>query len=302
MNVLLFYKYVEIEDHMTFAEDHLSFCRSLDLKGRILIASEGINGTVSGTIEQTDCYIEAMHQDRRFADMVFKVDSSDEQVFKKLFVRPRKEIVTLLLSDDIDPNRLSGEYLTPEKFYRMMCDEDTVILDARNDYEYDIGHFRNAISPEIKAFREYPDWIRNNLSDKKDKKILTYCTGGVRCEKLTGFLIREGFKNVFQLEGGIVTYANDPAVQGKLFDGKCYVFDERISVSINHTGQEKIVSHCHHCKELCDRYVNCANLDCHKQYFCCESCEPIHKRSCSAACKEATRHEYTVPSRKDLVE
>lgn len=284
-HVLLYYKYVHIENHEEFAAQHLEDCKRLGLKGRILVAEEGINGTVAGTPEQTDAYMELVKSDPRFADMVFKIDESDFLPFKKMFVRPRHELVTFRLDEDIDPNELTGEYLSPKEFYEQLQRDDVIVLDGRNGYEYDIGHFRNAIRPDVDAFREFPQWIRENLSDYKDKKILTYCTGGIRCEKLSGFLIREGFKDVAQLEGGIITYGQDPEVKGRLFDGKCYVFDERISVRINRTDEDVVVGKCFHCGTPEDRYVNCAYDFCHRQHICCEACEQDKNLYCSPECE-----------------
>jgi UPF0176 protein len=284
--ILLFYKYVQIEDVELFAQEHLQYCKDVGLKGRILVAEEGINGTVSGTAEQTDAYMETMRSDPRFTDMAFKIDESDQMAFKKIFVRPKKELVTFRLEEDVNPNELTGKYLSPQEFYEHLQQEDVIVLDGRNDYEYDIGHFRNAIRPDVEAFRDFPGWIRENLSEAKDKKIITYCTGGIRCEKLSGFLLKEGFKDVSQLHGGIVTYGKDPEVQGRLFDGKCYVFDERVSVPINRTEEDIIVGKCHHCGKPEDRYVNCANDLCHLQHVCCPACEEEHNLFCSKACEE----------------
>src|SRR5699024_4319158 len=161
--VLLYYHYVDIEDPETFAEEHLAFCNELELKGRVLVANEGINGTVSGTIEQTQRYMEEMHNNPMFRDMVFKIDAHDGHAFKK------------------------------------MEEESNVILDARNDSEYDVGHFRGAIRPDIRTFRDLPQWVRENKDLLEGKKVLTYCTGGIRCEKFSGWLAREGFEDVGQL-------------------------------------------------------------------------------------------------------
>src|SRR5699024_10262289 len=150
--VLLYYNYVHIENPEEYAAEHLDFCKELGLKGRILVAKEGINGTVSGTVEQTDHYMDTMHNDPRFADMTFKVDEHDGHAFKKMHVRPRNELVTLRLEEDVNPLRTTGNYLEPEEFYEAMQDEDTIVLDARNDYEYDLGHFRGAIRPDIGTF------------------------------------------------------------------------------------------------------------------------------------------------------
>ncbi|MFD0715019.1 rhodanese-related sulfurtransferase [Paenibacillus sp. GCM10027626] len=284
--ILLYYKYVHIDQYEQFAAEHLAYCKELGVKGRILVAEEGINGTLSGTVEQTDAYMAHMHSNPLFADMVFKIDEADEHAFKKIFVRPKKELVTLRHDRPLDPNKVSGKRLAPKEFYDKLQREDVVILDGRNDYEYDLGHFRNAIRPSVESFREFPEWVRANLKDAKDKPILTYCTGGIRCEKLTAFLIEEGFQDVSQLEGGIVTYGKDPEVQGRLFDGKCYVFDERISVPINHTDEDIVVGRCYHCGQPSDRYINCADDTCHRQHICCEACDEVHEQYCSPACKE----------------
>jgi UPF0176 protein len=296
--VLLFYQYVTIDDPETFAREHLALCHQLELKGRILVAKEGLNGTLSGTVENTQKYMDVVHRDPRFAGMVFKIDPADRHAFKKMHVRPRKEIVALKLDDDINPNRLTGKHLKPETFYKEMQDKDTVVIDARNNYETQIGHFRNAILPDIETFRDLPGWVDQHLSGYKDKKILTYCTGGIRCEKFSGYLLRAGFKDVGQLDGGIVQYGKDPKVRGKLYDGKCYVFDQRISVPVNRTDEDVVVGHCHHCGKSCDRIVNCANPECNRQYICCEDCEKKYQRSCSDACRQHPRNRYRLEHRQ----
>ncbi|WP_068785020.1 oxygen-dependent tRNA uridine(34) hydroxylase TrhO [Paenibacillus phocaensis] len=283
--VLLFYKFVRIEDPAALTAEHLQYCKELGVKGRILIAAEGINGTLSGTVEQTEKYMNDLRANPLFADIVFKIDEAEGHTFKKMFVRHKQELVTFRYEEELDPNAVSGKRLSPVEFYEQLQQDDVIVLDGRNDYEYDIGHFRGAIRPDIDSFREFPEWIRQNLSEHKDKKILTYCTGGIRCEKLTGFLINEGFNDVAQLEGGIVTYGKDPQVNGRLFDGKCYVFDERISVPINRTDEDIVIASCHHCGTTHDRYINCPV--CNLQYVCCEDCEDEHHGFCSDACREA---------------
>jgi UPF0176 protein len=290
--ILLYYKYVKIDDHEKMAAEHLEYCKSLGLKGRILIAPEGINGTVSGTVEQTDEYMRTMHDNPLFRDMVFKIDEADGHAFKKMFVRPRKELVTFRLEEDIDPNVTSGKRLKPKEFFEFLQRDDVVILDGRNGYEYDIGHFRNAIRPDVNSFREFPKWIRENMAQYKDRPVLTYCTGGIRCEKLSGFLLREGFREVYQLDGGIVTYGKDPEVKGRLFDGKCYVFDERISVRVNQTEEDVVVGKCFHCGKPEDRYINCAYDFCHRQHICCPECEEKHHGYCSPSCEEQDMLQY----------
>lgn len=285
--ILLYYKFVHIPDPEQFTAEHLQYCKDLGVKGRILIASEGINGTLSGTVEQTEKYMNDMKANPLFADTVFKIDESEGHAFKKIFVRHKKELVTFRYEEELDPNVIGGKRLSPVEWHEMLQRDDVVVIDGRNDYEYEIGHFRGAIRPDVGSFREFPEWIRNNMSEYKDKTVLTYCTGGIRCEKLTGFLIKEGFQDVSQLEGGIVTYGKDPEVQGHLWDGKCYVFDERISVPINRTEEDVIIAKCHHCGTTEDRYINCANPVCNKQHVCCTDCEEEHQSFCSDECREA---------------
>jgi len=290
--VLLYYKYAYIDDPEAYTAEHLAFCKELGLKGRILVSDEGINGTVSGTFEETERYMSELKNDPRFAGIEFKIDAADDHAFKKMFVRYKPELVSLRLEDDVNPNELTGKHLEPKEFLEAMQDDDVIIIDARNDYEHQIGHFRDALLPNIHAFRELPRWIQENLADKKNKKILTYCTGGVRCEKFTGYLLKEGFKDVSQLSGGIVEYGKDPEVKGKNYDGKCYVFDSRISVGINRTKEDVIVGQCHHCGKAEDRLVNCANPECNSQYICCKECEEKYERSCSEECREHPHNRY----------
>ncbi|KAB2332543.1 rhodanese-related sulfurtransferase [Bacillus mesophilum] len=291
--VLLYYMYVPIENPEEYAQEHLAFCQELGLKGRILIADEGINGTVSGTVEQTDQYMAAMKADPRFAEMIFKIDEAEEHAFKKMKVRHRKELVTLRLEDDVNPNELTGQYLSPKEFYERLNDEDTVVLDARNDYEYDLGHFRGAIRPDIINFRDLPQWVRENKELLGDKKIVTYCTGGIRCEKFSGWLLKEGFKDVAQLHGGIVTYGQDPEVQGELWDGQLYVFDERIGVPVNQK-EHVVVGRDYFSGEPCERYVNCANPACNKKILCSEENEHKYMRSCSDECRTNPSNRYII--------
>src|SRR5699024_9377708 len=247
--------------------------------------------TVSGTKEQTNAYMEAMHADERFKDTFFKIDEHEGHAFKKMHVRPREELVTLRAENPTDPNEITGEYLDPKEFYEAMQREDTVILDTRNDYEYDVGHFRGAIRPEIETFRELPEWVEENRELLEGKKVLTYCTGGIRCEKFTGWMMEEGFDDVAQLKGGIVTYGKDPEVQGELWDGMCYVFDERLTVPINQK-EHVVVGVDYFDGQPCERYVNCAEPDCNKQILCSEENEHKFLRGCTDECRRSPRNLY----------
>lgn len=292
-HVLLYYNFVPIENPDAFAAEHLAACKELGLKGRILVSKDGINGTVSGPISQTDAYIEMMQADDRFKDTVFKTDEHVGHAFKKMHVRAREELVTLRLSEeeDTDPNKLTAAYLEPSEFYEAMQDENTVVLDTRNDYEYDVGHFRGAIRPDIRSFRDLPEWVEDNKEVLEGKRVLTYCTGGIRCEKFTGWLIDKGFEDVGQLHGGIVTYGKDPEVKGKLWDGQCYVFDERLTVPINQT-EHVIVGRDHYDGTPCERYVNCAEPECNSQFLCSEENEHKYMRGCTHACRVDPRNRY----------
>ena len=181
-HVLLYYQFVRIDDPEAFADNHRALCESLGLRGRILVAPEGLNGTVSGTVAACDAYRSAVSSDPRFAEMVFKVDEGEVVAFRA--VLPSK------------PSEITGKRLTPKQWPEFLQRDDVIVLDGRTDYEYDIGHFRGAIRPDVESFREFPEWIRTYLKDAKDKPILTYCTGGIRCEKLTSFMIRDGFQEV----------------------------------------------------------------------------------------------------------
>ena len=289
--VLLYYHYVDIKDPELLKDEHLEICKSFNLKGRIIVSHEGINGTVSGLTEDTDRYVEYMNNHPLFKGMPFKIDEEDKHVFEKMHVRVKPELVHLRLEDDVNPLEVTGQYLQPKEFYEAMQDENTVVIDARNDYEYDLGHFRGAIRPDITVFRDLPDWIDENKEQFEGKKILTYCTGGVRCEKFSGFLKNKGYDDVAQLHGGIVTYGYDPEVQGALWDGQCYVFDQRISVPINRT-EHVVVGKDFFTQEPCERYVNCANPECNKQLLMSEATEAKYLRACSDECRRSTRNRY----------
>lgn len=292
--VLLYYKYVDIEDPEKFRDEHYLLCDRLGLKGRILVSHEGFNGTCSGTIEATDQYMEVMHADERFADMPFKIDEADGHAFKKLHVRTRPEIVSLKLGEkDLSPNDITGKHLKPAEFKAALQDENTVILDARNDYEFDLGHFRGAIRPDIRSFRELPNWIKENKEKFMDKKVVAYCTGGVRCEKLTGWLLKEGFEDVGQLDGGIHNYGTDPETRGEFWDGKMYVFDERISVDINQV-DKRIVGKDWFDGEPCERYINCANPYCNRQILASEENEHKYLGGCRHECRVHPDNRYIV--------
>lgn len=288
--VLLYYLYVAIPGAADYVDRHRRLCADLGLRGRILVGEEGLNGTVSGETAATEAYMEALRDDPLTSGIVFKVDPSDGHVFPKLSVKLRPEIVTLGLSreHDIDPNELTGERLSPKEFLVAMQEPDTVLLDGRNDYESALGRFKGAICPPVGNFRDFPAWLREHRDELRGKRILTYCTGGIRCEKLSGYLKSEGFDHVCQLEGGIVSYGKDPEVQGRDFEGLCYVFDERIGVEVNRTETRRIISHCRHCGIEEPRYANCRLPECNAQIFVCPACRESYGLYCDETCRAAT--------------
>jgi len=284
--ILLYYLYRKLENPQDYVEEHRALCESLGLRGRILIGVDGINGTVSGTREATERYQETLRNDPRTAGITFKIDPATAHVFPKLIVKWRPEIVTLGLGDaDVDPNVRTGRRLSPAEWLEAMHEDNVVVIDGRNRYESDLGRFEGAVCPDIENFREFPGWLEAHADELRGRKILTYCTGGIRCEKLSAYLLEKGFEDVSQLEGGIVTYGKDPATQGREFEGLCYVFDQRIGVEVNFTETRKIVSHCEKCGEPCARYRNCSCKSCNRKHFLCERCEETKGRVCSPECE-----------------
>lgn len=299
--VLLFYKYVPIDNAEQVTKEHLAYCKELGIKGRILIAPEGINGTLSGTVDQTEQYMQDLLADPRFSDIEFKIDEVDEHAFKKIFVRYKSELVTWRFEDEFNVPEEHAAYLEPAEWKNMMQNEDVVILDVRNNYEYDLGHFKNAVKVDVDASREFPQWLDENEHLFEGKKVLTYCTGGVRCEKFTAyFRKRQNSDDIFHLKGGVVMYGKDEATRGEDWEGELYVFDERVQVPVNEVNPT-VVSTCYYCGKDETRYVNCANPECNRQHFCCEDCEPKVMRSCSDECREHPRNRYIKEQAEALV-
>ncbi len=230
MKNVLFYKYVDIEDPEKLIRDHKEYCLGLGVKGKVLISHEGINGNIMGTDEQAEKYMEDLKKDPRFSDMQFKVTPSDGKDFRKMIVKYREEIIRLRLPDDVKLED-KAPYIEPEELKeRLDAGEDIVFIDARNDYEYRAGRFKGARNPKINVFSDWPKAIKQ-LEDLKDKTVVTYCTGGVRCEKASAYLKEQGFKDVYQLHGGIINYGN--TVGSDYWKGKCFVFDKRKHIDID---------------------------------------------------------------------
>ncbi|MGV3763805.1 oxygen-dependent tRNA uridine(34) hydroxylase TrhO [Parapedobacter sp.] len=279
---LLYYCYSPIDDAEQFAADHLRFCKSLGLVGRIIVADEGLNGTVSGTPGACQTYMEAVHADPRFAKTDFKIDEVDEPSFVKMHCRYKPEIVHSGLRDPklIDPTQETGIHLEPREFMAMKDRDDVVVLDVRSNYEHNVGRFKNAVTLDIENFREFPDKLEE-LSAYKGKKILTYCTGGIKCEKASALLLKNGFADVYQLHGGIIKYGKEAG--GKDFEGKCYVFDNRVTVDVNHVNPTEVAT-CRNCGAHSSRMINCANPECNEHFTQCEACGWKMEGCCSETC------------------
>ncbi len=279
--ILLYYCYTDIEDPEAFRVQHHLYCIEHQLMGRIIIAKEGINGTISGKKDECEQYMQELKSDPKFSKIEFKIEASDHHAFQKLHVRVKDEIVNSGLTG-INPVHKTGNYLEPEDFQKMKDADDVVVVDVRSDYEYNVGRFKNAITLDMGNFREFPDKVKA-LEKYKDKKVITYCTGGIKCEKASAYLLEKGFKNVYQLHGGIIKYGLETG--GKDFEGKCYVFDNRIVSEVNRVNPT-IISTCYICGDVCDRMVNCANPECNKHVPICESCAEKMEGACSEECRQ----------------
>lgn len=294
--ILLFYKYVDIQYPKQVMKHQRALCEELNLKGRILIAHEGINATLSGSKEATDAYKEYMNNHELFQGIDFKEGpgTADQNDFPRLRVVVKNEIVHLGLDTTKIRAQDGGQHLTPEQAHALMTanPEDLIILDARNDYESRVGTFKNALTPPIKTFREFPEYVDNNVDLFKNKQVLMFCTGGIRCERASTHVKQKGVaKKVYQISGGIHRYIEQ--FPNGFFRGKNYVFDGRVAVRVN----DDILTTCDWCKQSCDDYTNCVNSLCNNHYICCASCVKSSLNTCCNTCKDNV-HAGNVPLRK----
>lgn len=224
-----FYKFIKLDNLLELREQLLEGMRQQGIKGTIILAEEGINGGFSGTREQMDGYYAFIRQDERFADIRFKETHDEKVPFEKSKVKIRKEIVTMGLPE-VDAVNYSGTKLSAEEWNKLIQDPNVLVIDTRNDYEYDLGSFKNAVNPNTENFRDFPEYVKQDLIQHKDKKIAMFCTGGIRCEKSTAYLKQIGFPEVYHLQDGIIQYLEDMPQEKSLWEGQCFVFDDRVAI------------------------------------------------------------------------
>ncbi|POF28626.1 oxygen-dependent tRNA uridine(34) hydroxylase TrhO [Roseibium marinum] len=223
------YMFTPLDDFEAMREPLKAFCEARDVRGSLLLASEGINGTICGPEAGVRAVLAHLRADPRLSGLSHKESWCDRHVFKRMKVRLKQEIVRLAV-DGVDPNEIVGEYVPPEDWNALISDPDVVVVDTRNDYEYAFGTFAGAVNPQTQSFREFPDWVESQDDLRKKPKVAMFCTGGIRCEKATAWMLKNGFSEVYHLEGGILNYLEKVPEASSLWKGECFVFDDRVSV------------------------------------------------------------------------
>ena len=239
------YKFSRLDDFDKMQRPLRDFMDSLNVRGTLLLAREGINGTISGTDSAIDKILDYLNADKRLSNLEYKLSYSETVPFKRLKVKLKKEIVTLGMVD-IDPTYSVGTYVKARDWNELISDPEVVLIDTRNNYEFEIGSFKGAINPNTETFRQFPSYTKNNLEQYRNKKIAMFCTGGIRCEKSTAYLKSEGFENVYHLQGGILKYLEEVPSDETLWQGECFVFDGRVAV--NHDLEQGQYDQCFACR------------------------------------------------------
>ena len=247
--VVALYHFATLADFEAKKPPLVQFMKQRDIRGTLLLAREGINGTVSGTREAIDELLALLKSDERLSNLVHKESLCDGHPFYRTKVKLKQEIVTMGVAG-IDPQNIVGTYVKPEQWNELISDPDVVLVDTRNDYEFSIGTFKGALNPKTKTFREFPQYVAENLDKNQHKKVAMFCTGGIRCEKSTAYLKEQGFEEVFHLEGGILKYLEEVPKEESLWEGECFVFDNRVAV--NHDLEVGSFEQCHACRHPID--------------------------------------------------
>jgi len=278
-SIILFYKYVTIDDTKLFLEREKAVCAALCLTGRMIIASEGVNATLEGTAEDIARYRAHLARDKRFKNVDIKETEGKGSLFPRLSIKVRSEIVSSYLPAAVDPRKQTGVHLPPHELKKWFAEgKDFEIIDMRNDFEYAVGHFKGSHASGMDAFRDLPK-VAENFEPLKEKTVVTVCTGGVRCEKASAYLQSIGFKNVYQLEGGMHRYME--AYPGEDFDGALYTFDGRVTMDFG--GERTIVGKCTHCGLPSEAFADCVEETCGKHFIACDACRNADGK---VGCKE----------------
>jgi len=230
--VCALYKFVRLENFELLRQPLLAVMENNEVRGTLLLANEGINGTISGSQQGIDAVLAYLQSDERLSPISHKFSYSDDNPFQRTKVKLKKEIVTMGV-EGIDPNLVVGTYVKPKDWNALISDPDVLLVDTRNDYEVEIGTFKNAVNPNTETFREFPAYVEKNLDNKKHKKVAMFCTGGIRCEKSTAYLKEQGFEEVYHLEGGVLKYLEEVPSDETMWQGECFVFDSRVAVDHN---------------------------------------------------------------------
>ncbi|MGJ8688116.1 MAG: rhodanese-related sulfurtransferase [Gammaproteobacteria bacterium] len=243
--VAALYKFVRLPDFETLRTPLRDIMLANDVRGTLLLAAEGVNGTIAGSRSGVDAVLDFLRADPRVVTLEAKESFADENPFYRTKVKLKKEIVTMGV-EDIDPNHIVGTYVKPTDWNALIADPEVLVVDTRNDYEVKIGTFKNALNPETKSFREFPAFAKEHFDPKQHKKVAMFCTGGIRCEKSTAFMKEQGFDEVYHLEGGILKYLEEVPQENSLWEGECFVFDNRVTV--NHQLEQGSYDQCHACR------------------------------------------------------
>ncbi|MGI4850537.1 MAG: rhodanese-related sulfurtransferase [Janthinobacterium lividum] len=243
--VAALYKFVRLEETSQLRQNFLKFCHAQNITGTLLIAREGLNGTLAGTRDAMTAFQQYLAQDSRFNDLEYKESYAEKMPFYRLKIKLKKEIVTLGV-EGVDPTQQVGTYVEAEDWNQLMADPDVILIDTRNAYEVAIGTFKKALNPNTKSFRQFPAYVQKNLDPKKHKKIAMMCTGGIRCEKASSYMLQAGFEEVYHLKGGILKYLEKVPAAENLWQGNCFVFDQRTAVGVGLELSD--FSNCHACR------------------------------------------------------
>ncbi len=284
--ILAYYHICKVEHPALLVKEHKKFFKGKDYKGRIYLVKDGINGTLSGPKEAICDYMRWLWTQPGFSNTEFKIQEFEDHAFGRLCVKTRPELVALGFEVPLDE---CGPHLSPKEWREMYeQEEDKVVLDVRNDYEWELGHFEGAEAAPCKTFKEFKEYaeeLQNRINPEKTK-VLMYCTGGIRCEFFSSLLKKQGIEHVYQLQGGVIKYGAQE--KSKHWLGKLFVFDDRLSIPISDE-ETPAVGKCRHCAKEADRYYNCANMDCNELFLCCVDCMKKFHGCCQDSCRTGSR-------------